>query len=79
MVRHLTALPGGDPTPPRKRRVLLCPTHIRVLPEDSDDGRHVVLALDERARLITWAMHPTDAVEIGTALLEAGIAAGGES
>lgn len=69
---------GGSPLPPRPRRVAPRPRHVYFIPEDGPDGRRrVVLALDEARLLVTWVLEPTEAVEVGTALREAGLAAGG--
>lgn len=69
---------GGSSLPPRPRRVAPRPRRVHVVRECGDDGyMRVVLALDEARLLVTWVLEPTEAVEVGTALRDAGLAAGG--
>lgn len=73
----LVLIQGGSSLPYRPRRVLLRPRRLHFIPEDGPDGhRRIVLALDGTT-LALWVLEPTEAVEVGTALREAGLAAGG--
>lgn len=74
----LVLIQGGSLLPSRPRRVTPRPRRILFIPERGADGQpRIVLALDEARLLVTWVMEPTEAVEVGTALREAGLAAGG--
>ena len=74
----LVLIQGGSSLPCRPRRVTPRPLNIHFIHEDGPDGRRrIVLALDEARLLVTWVLEPTEAVEVGTALREAGLAAGG--